>query len=65
MTQLVVNTIYMNIVDRNMAVYKDPMNGKATRMINPTRSATAGIRKFFDVKVDLFICLLPHQASRF
>jgi hypothetical protein len=63
MAQLDVNTIYMNIVDRNIAVYIGAKKGKVTRMINPTSRIIPGIRKFFDIEVSLFICLLPHQAS--
>jgi hypothetical protein len=64
MTQLDVNTIYMNIVDRSIVVNIGAKEGKVTRMSNPTSRIIPGIRNFFDFKGNLFIGLLPHQASR-
>jgi hypothetical protein len=48
MTQLVVNTIYMNTVDRKITEYFDPKEGKATMMINPTSRMIHGSRKLLD-----------------
>jgi hypothetical protein len=63
--QLDVNTIYMNIVDRNIAVYIGAKDGKATRMSNPTSRMDPGIKIFFDVKGNLFIVYFPIRPDGF
>jgi hypothetical protein len=71
MAQLDVNTIYMNIVDRNIMEYIDAKEGRAIKMVNPPSRMILGRREnldvnvSLDVKVSLFIGYFPIRPVGF